>query len=775
MQKFTPIEGLEIAKKKIKEIKGEYLNLRYLNLETLPIEISNLENIKIIDLRGNKLTDISILKDLTSIISLDLRGNKITHLPQFLLQWQTEILWKREEECENDNAIFLDGNPLVYPPTEIIKQGNEAIRNYFSEIEKSGKDYLYEAKLLILGDGGAGKTTFQRKFQDDNAPLPDLDTDSTKGIEIHPYSFLTEFGKEFKLNIWDFGGQVIYHATHQFFLTKRSLYVLVVETRKENTDLGYWLQLEELFGEDSPIIIIQNQRSERTRDLNIPNLKSRYNNLKDFFSLDLTEIKELSKLRQAIKYYAQNLTHIGEEVPKNWLSVRKEIEDLKSNHNFIDLNKFLGICLKHNISERKASLHLSRYLHDLGVFLHFQDNPVLKYLIILRNDWAIEAVYKILDNDNIKNLTKGRFNFDNIYDIWSNSKYKDLEDELLELMIKFELCYQISNSKNYIIPQLLPIEKPNFELSFERALNIKFTYNFMPRGLVSRLTVRLHKYIFKQELIWREGVILFREDTKAEIIEFYDNEEITIKVAGKYPKELITIIVDELNSLNESYKPLLKVEKWIPCHCTECNDSDLPHFYKYNDLIRRKDKNKSSVECEQSYENVLVDELLDNFFSKQANQKSKMIKIFLSYAQEDKSSIDELNKHLSSLRRNEKVNTWSDNEIIAGQEWDNSIKKELEAADIILLCVSPDFLDVKKKYIWDIEVEKAMERHNKNGAIVIPIILRYCIWTNETFSKINALPRKGKPISSWMDKDEAWYNVANELELVINNLLSNKS
>ena len=106
---------------------------------------------------------------------------------------------------------------------------------------------------------------------------------------------------------------------------------------------------------------------------------------------------------------------------------------------------------------------------------------------------------------------------------------------------------------------------------------------------------------------------------------------------------------------------------------------------------------------------------------------------------------------------------------------DNSIKKELEAADIILLCVSPDFLDVKKKYIWDIEVEKAMERHNKNGAIVIPIILRYCIWTNETFSKINALPRKGKPISSWMDKDEAWYNVANELELVINNLLSNKS
>lgn len=76
---------------------------------------------------------------------------------------------------------------------------------------------------LFFGRRRGRKTTFQRKFQDDNAPLPDLDTDSTKGIEIHPYSFLTEFGKEFKLNIWDFGGQVIYHATHQFFLTKRSL------------------------------------------------------------------------------------------------------------------------------------------------------------------------------------------------------------------------------------------------------------------------------------------------------------------------------------------------------------------------------------------------------------------------------------------------------------------------------------------------------------------------------------------------------------------------
>jgi GTPase SAR1 family protein len=83
---------------------------------------------------------------------------------------------------------------------------------------------------------------------------------SEKGIDIIQYHFPLENGEEFRINIWDFGGQEIYHETHQFFLTERSLYVLVVDNRKEDTDFYYWLNVVELLSKKSPLLIIKNEK-----------------------------------------------------------------------------------------------------------------------------------------------------------------------------------------------------------------------------------------------------------------------------------------------------------------------------------------------------------------------------------------------------------------------------------------------------------------------------------------------------------------------------------
>ncbi|MEM8674898.1 MAG: ADP-ribosylation factor-like protein [Cyanobacteria bacterium P01_G01_bin.67] len=163
---------------------------------------------------------------------------------------------------------ILYGNPIEEPPLEVVKQGNQAILNYYSQIAAQGKDYLYEAKMLIVGEGGAGKTTLAHKIQDNNCPLPHID-DRTKGITIntHDFSISTQNGgtRSFILNVWDFGGQEIYHATHRFFLSKRSLYVLVADNREDNTDFNYWLNIIELFAGDSPIIIVLNEKDDLQR------------------------------------------------------------------------------------------------------------------------------------------------------------------------------------------------------------------------------------------------------------------------------------------------------------------------------------------------------------------------------------------------------------------------------------------------------------------------------------------------------------------------------
>ena len=202
-----------------------------------------------LDLSWNQLTSLpeSITK-LSNLTQLDLRENKLTSLPESITK------------LSNLTQLDLRENPLETPPLEIAEKGIEAIRDYFNQV-KQDSDYLYEAKLLIVGEAGAGKTTLAKKIQNPNYQLQE--EDSTKGIDVISWYFPYNKQRDFRINIWDFGGQEIYHATHQFFLTKRSLYVLVVDTRKEDTDFYYWLNIVELLSDNSPLLIIKNEKQDR--------------------------------------------------------------------------------------------------------------------------------------------------------------------------------------------------------------------------------------------------------------------------------------------------------------------------------------------------------------------------------------------------------------------------------------------------------------------------------------------------------------------------------
>lgn len=143
------------------------------------------------------------------------------------------------------------------------------------------------------------------------------------------------------------------------------------------------------------------------------------------------------------------------------------------------------------------------------------------------------------------------------------------------------------------------------------------------------------------------------------------------------------------------------------------------------------------------------------------------LNIFISYSKHDKKYLEDLRISLRPFERKDQIQVWYDGEIEAGAEWDADIKNNLEAADIIILFVSRDF--IKTDYIWDVEIKKAMERHKAGEAVVIPIIIRPCLWTGDAtpFHTLNALPTKGKPISKWENIDDAWVNVEAGLKKVI--------
>lgn len=153
-----------------------------------------------------------------------------------------------------------------------------------------------------------------------------------------------------------------------------------------------------------------------------------------------------------------------------------------------------------------------------------------------------------------------------------------------------------------------------------------------------------------------------------------------------------------------------------------------------------------------------------------ATDMSRPIEIFFSYAHEDEELRDELAKHLSILKRQGKITAWYDRDITAGSEWAGAIDDHLNSADIVLLLISPDF--IASDYCYDVEMMRALERHEAREAIVIPVILRSTNWSGAPFGKLQALPKNARPVTSWTDRDAAFLNIAEGVQKVAEMLAS---
>ena len=145
------------------------------------------------------------------------------------------------------------------------------------------------------------------------------------------------------------------------------------------------------------------------------------------------------------------------------------------------------------------------------------------------------------------------------------------------------------------------------------------------------------------------------------------------------------------------------------------------------------------------------------------------VEIFFCYAREDEDLRNGLEKQLRALKRQGLIDLWHDREISPGLEWESEIDKHLNTAQIILLLISPDFMD--SDYCYSVEMKRAMQRHKRGDARVIPIILRPVYWRGAPFGKLQALPVDAKPVKSWGDLDEAFFNIAEGIRDVIEKII----
>ena len=626
--------------------------------------LAGLSVLRWIDVTHTQFSDLRPLAGLSSLRALNVSHTKVTDLSPLipLIRCGLSVKWS---SAAAGNGIYVASCPLINPPPEIANQGNKAILNYFAERAAGGVDHLYEAKMLILGEGGAGKTSLLRRLYGPGDQLP-AENETTRGIDISRQEFKMKDGRPFRLNVWDFGGQQIYHATHQFFLTHRSLYVLLDDTRKDYKSVSdegfkYWLDLIEVFGGHSPTLIFQNQKDGRSKRIDLGGIQQRYDNVKELHAGDLAGLHAADRMRDAIEYLASHLSHIGEEVPARWLRVRSDIEELAAKQSHITLEDYFHIYRKHIEFDEGKALHLSRYLHDLGVFLHFQDDPLLSRTVILQNEWATNAVFRLLDDEIVKkNL--GRFTREDCARAWEDPAYARMHPELLALMQKFELCYELRDSKppTWLVPQLLPPSKPKELADWRKPddLVLRYNYDFLPRGMISRLMVRLHRFVLDPHMAWVTGVLFERETTKVLVEVLPNGIEIEIRARGPERQALRSVIAADLDALNDSFQGLRdKVDKRIPCNCNVCRAAPVPEFFGQKQLLYRKEHNKLKVECPRSFEDVDVLELLDGTKAQMplwANDEPSApslhtIRIFLASSSELRDDRDEFDLYFRQL------------------------------------------------------------------------------------------------------------------------------
>ncbi|MCY2990303.1 MAG: ADP-ribosylation factor-like protein, partial [Planctomycetota bacterium] len=612
--------GARAISEHLTQLQRLWLNNNQVGQATIDVLGQCLRNLTRVSITENKdVRDIGPLAGLPALRQLNVSQTSVSDLGPFADRiadgWP--VRWKH---WSDEDGLNVEDCPLVRPTVEIARQGPEAVRNYFRELAAQGEDYLYEAKVLILGEGGAGKTSLLRRLYQPDRELPKED-ETTRGIDIHRHDFVGNHGQPFRLNVWDFGGQQIYHSTHQFFLTKNSLYLLVDDTRKDDKTIHdegfkFWLEVVETLSEGSPLLIFQNEKGDRSKTIDQAGIQGHFTNVKAVARGNLERPGAVKSLQQAIECFVQQLPHIGEPVPKKWLAIRQELEQLAVARPFISQDDYFAVYGRHLEFDRTKALHLSRYLHDLGVFLHFQEEDSLRKTVILQNRWATDAVFRILDDEAIKSQL-GLFTDADCRRLWAEDKYADMHAELRGLMEKFELCYRLAASpaEQWLAPQLLSPSKPPELAQWAKPddLVVRFQYPFLPRGLVSRLMVRQHRFVRRLANCWAHGAFFEHHGTEVLVEETAKGNEIELRARGPEHKALLSVLSSDLEALNDSFKGLKdRVEKLVPCLCATCRQTTEPEMFKQSRLVERKHAGKKlTIECHKSGDDVSLLELLD--------------------------------------------------------------------------------------------------------------------------------------------------------------------
>ncbi len=499
-------------------------------------------------------------------------------------------MWKRfcrwSKELDAGFEIWIDwhldrvaGKPLdldllrrqVNLPNEILEQGPKAVNAYLATLEKGGQlKPLKIVRAIFIGNGAAGKTSLIRALNEEK--IIEGKEDMTPGIEIRSWDVADA---DMTARFWDFGGQVMAHATHQFFLRERCLYIVVLDARSEfnaNDQAEYWLEHVKAFGKNAPVMLVGNKSDLTQVNLDMRALKENYSNIVGFYPVSC--VIQANKYKGLFESFQSDLIEqlriVGENqisFTDNQFAALKELRRRSSKSAFLRHSEFNKLCDENEVGgdgelSRKDFLGV---LDKLGEVIHF---PQITHLdsYVLNPRWLTYGVYTLIYSEEA-GKARGELNEADVVEILGSEKVED-EDEfnnvldyppekcsfIIDAMEAFKLCYRLpEDHSRFVMPDKLPAEQP--DLDFDKALNgtliSEFVFlGFLPRHVMPTLIVMRHQEIVDR-MVWQNGIVLYNKThkTKSCIQVDYHKRTLTLWIQGDGAGEMLVILNDEVEQI----------------------------------------------------------------------------------------------------------------------------------------------------------------------------------------------------------------------------------
>jgi internalin A len=763
-------------------------DLAHKGLTALPPEIGQLTELTKLDLSNNQLTALPPeIGQLPALTKLWLHNNQLTTLPETLRGHRAL------------RYLFLHGNPALGLPPEVLgpdprdepfaKNCPPLLDYYFSM--QQGARPLNEVKLLLIGRGGAGKTATMNRLLG-RGFIPG--TGETQGIEITDFDLPCPRKETVRVHGWDFAGQTVTHGLHKFFLSHRSIYILVLSGREESAqeDAEYWLKLMEAYAglkrtliisdkkyrddEMPPVVIALNkwESGDARPILDKQGLEEKYPCIAGWVETDAKTglgYEHGKKLLPAqLSDLAGKMEWVHAPFPAAWHKAKEHFSRMKqeTGEDYLPYTSFQQQAVKLGVPEDKVK-SLVEILHRLGIALNYGDR--LGDTTVLNPHWVTGTIYKVLreaprPDDAVMTL-------EHVAEVLPEEP-PAIRAFVVELMRRFDLAFPLPDRESHwLVPARLPEAQPagvkeEFGPEVEGATRLRFTVNPLPRMILPSFVTRTH--ILSDDLAkvrWANGAVLELGNAKALVKADHADRTVTVTLIGERKdrptlasvcRRELAELFKEIPGLNPKEELEVRPGVWAEVALLELEERDGGTEAK---VVFEKSETKKQmllrVKVRDELDKISPREVRDDTIWKPT--------VFISYSHKEERYKDELVQRFKILQAAGLAGeVWTDRMLEPGEKWDSRIIQELERADMVLLLVSNASL--ASDYIQRKEMKTALARNAAGTAVVVPVILERCQWKDfKELASLQALPKDAKPLREWKpSRNVGWFHVMEALK-----------